>query len=99
MEQELNIYGDVSGGFIFDQMDRYAHKYAISYIGECVTASSDIDYFLPVKSMEDMMFSIENYYSIWTNKIKVHVSMTKVTYEPPEVTTYATASFLFIKRK
>ena len=61
---ELNIYGDVSGGWIFDQMDRFAHEFAVKEIGECVTASSDIDYFFPAKSMEDMVFSIENHYSI-----------------------------------
>ncbi len=96
--EELNLYGDISGWWIFDQLDRYAHNFAVNKIGDCVTASSNIDYFLPVKSMENIIISIGDFHTV-KNKFKVNISLEKLTYDESEFTTYATASFLFIKRK
>lgn len=94
MEKELNIYGDVSWGEIFDDMDRFAHKYAISYIGDCVTATANIHYFRKPTIETDLV--IESWMSEW-NKCFVTVSMIEWSFKDAKI--ISTASFLFIKRK
>jgi hypothetical protein len=39
-----NKYWFLSGGYIFDYLDREAHKLAINEIGECVTANASIHF-------------------------------------------------------
>lgn len=90
--QELNIYWDVSGGWIFSEMDKYAHHYAIQDIWHCVTANSSISFHNPLKPWED--YTIYNSFDIISpSKYSIYVTM-RVWYR-----TIATASFLFIKRK
>ncbi|MEF2175250.1 MAG: hotdog fold domain-containing protein [Candidatus Absconditabacteria bacterium] len=50
MTNLINKYGDVSGGYIFDFLDIGAHEYAEKLLGKCVTASANIQYFLPLKN-------------------------------------------------
>lgn len=91
---ELNIYGYISGWFIFDQMDRYAHEHAIWDIWPCVTANASINYFKPVHDLKDTFCQLSDFDKIW-NKVQISVSFNKLDQWEP----YATASFLFIANK
>lgn len=92
MERELNIYGDVSGWYIFDMMDRKAHEIACRYLKECLTANSSINFFRPLKDQEEYhIYPLAT--EVWFNKMEVHTRM--LVWE--EV--IAIATFLFIKRK
>lgn len=41
----FNKYWKISWGYIFDYLDKEAHRIAVERIGECVTASAEIKYF------------------------------------------------------
>lgn len=92
MEQELNKYGFLSWGFIFDYLDRVSHICAISKIWECTTASANINYFIPITETYEFQFIFD---SIWIMDNKCSITVSLVW----EWKAYATASFLFIKRK
>ncbi len=92
--KETNIYGDISGWAIFDMMDRYAHEYAISQIGDCSTVNASINYFKRVTDTKDTFCQLSDFDKIW-DKVQCVVSFNKLDCWEP----YATASFLFIKRK
>ncbi len=90
-----NKYWNLSWWYIFDLLDKEAHRVAIENIGECVTISSNINFFKEVKDKE----LIKTYYYrekvIW-NKFLIDVLLTDKTFSQ-EV--YAKASFIFITRK
>ena len=68
-----NKYGIVSGGYIFDLLDRAAHEEAIKHIGECLTVNADIHYLRPVLNYEGMIVFI-SYQIIQENKITIFLT-------------------------
>lgn len=90
--QEINIYWDISWGWIFSEMDKYAHYYAIRDIWDCVTANANINFYNTLKPWED--YSMDYYFDIISpSKYSIFITMRdwdKII---------AAASFLFIKRK
>lgn len=92
---ETNIYGDVSGWYIFDQLDRYAHKDAIKYIWDCVTANANIHYFNK-QTKKNLSIVVESWHYEW-NKCYINVNM--VDWKDWKWKIIATASFLFIAKK
>jgi len=91
--RELNIYGDVSWGWVFDKMDRYAHNICIRTLWACVTASGFINYFSKLEKDEPFTMN-HNEVGSNENKRVIHVTLVWDDWR-----TVATASFLFIKRK
>jgi len=86
--RELNKYWKLSWGYIFDALDRIAHKQAIEYIWECVTASAEIKYFAELP--EDTIF---------TELDACIVSQSEKSIILLFQTDYFLANFTFIKRK
>jgi len=83
----INQYWYVSWWAIFDYMDKQAHKIAKEYIWDCMTAWANIDFFKPIKQIEDFENKI---FEPKSNIIKVITSINNNS---------AIASFTFIKLK
>lgn len=90
--EKTNLYWDISGWSIFDQMDRYAHKYAISKIWDCTTATASINFISPVRSIYKTTIH-RTIQFIELNKIGITTTINVGN------TVLATASFLFIAKK
>lgn len=87
--KDLNKYGNLSWGYIFDYLDKAAHVEAIGQIGECVTVSADIKYFDTIED-EDLEFNLQvEIFRIGNNKC--HVQM--------QILDRVFANFLFVKLK
>lgn len=87
---KLNKYWNLSWGFIFDYLDREAHKLAIKKIKECETIHADINYFWKVTEEELEKTRI--------TRINVCESWTKIIIEA-NCNNLIIAKFIFIKKK
>lgn len=70
MERQ-NKYWNLSWWFIFDYLDKEAHKTAIEQIWECETITAEIKYFWHIEEddLENLTLYTRN--KIWDNKIIV----------------------------
>lgn len=87
---ELNKYWMLSGWYVFDTMDRYAHKIAESFIWKCVTRNSSINFLLPSSKDYELHHKI---FLISESKVEIIVAYKsdfKIT---------ATATFIFVSIK
>ena len=91
--EKTNIYGDISGWFLFDSLDRYAHEYARTRIWECVTANAYIRYLMPIANDDFSLYRIE--YAQYPNKIEITVWARCSNKREP----FVLATFLFVKTK
>jgi acyl-coenzyme A thioesterase PaaI-like protein len=89
----LNKYWNLSGGYIFELLDKTAHNIAVNNIWECVTASANISYF---KEISDNSQAKTNKVSIreMDNKCYIEIELLANNFQ-----TIAIANFTFIKKK
>ena len=86
--RELNKYWKLSWGYIFDCLDKEAHRIAVERIGECVTVSAEIKYLSEIEKDENFTY--------WNFDI-IHKTNSSITLNYSELRVFAT--FTFIKRK
>ena len=80
----------ISGWYVFDIMDRYAHKIAESFIWKCVTRNASINFLLP--SFQDYELQ-HNVFLISETKVEISVAYKS------ELKITATATFTFVSIK
>lgn len=87
--KKLNKYWNLSWWYIFDFLDKKAHKLAIQIIWECETVSADIDYLWKIeyKHLEKHTSLRECF--INDNKIIIYTNILEKIF----------ARFIFIKKK
>lgn len=83
--EKLNKYWNLSWWYIFNELDKIAHKISIKEIWECVTASRNINYIKEIKD-EIPDYRIRN--TIVGNKVYINMYCD-----------YFDVIFVFIKRK
>lgn len=81
-----NKYWIISGGYIFDELDKTAHNIAIKRIGECVTANATISFIQGIEG--DKIPTYERRKNVVWNKCYINM-----------YNNYFDVTFIFIKRK
>ena len=85
----LNEYWFLAGWYIFDQLDKLAHREAKDHLGKCVTSDASIKYLAPMNLNFDKYIKQLNILKITDNVIIIELS----------IENYVHSIFTFVKLK
>lgn len=96
---EYNEYSCVSGGFIFDQMDKHAHAYIKEFYGlqkPLFTAKADVDFTAQICDWDKIVMRITE-----CNRMTLYSTLytAKVVIEDETGKEYATGFFVFVEKE